>query len=272
MQRAATQFGDAEIWTARAPTALTNVTVSSTQSSAGVHQSLTVVAFSGVGGVGASNTAAPAPARPRSSLTTTAAGSVVYAVGNDWDRAVARTIPAGQTKVHEFVDTAVGDTFWVQAASGTIAAAGSTVTLNATAPASDQWNLAIVELTPGRGAGPVTVPNVVGLTQAAAQTAITSAGLTVGAITTRNSATVPAGPGDQPDAGAGRERRAGQRRRAGRVSLGRRARPDPPSTRRSSRTAPARARRRPSARRRPARCCWRSPHRTGRRPAPTPRR
>jgi len=60
VQRAATQFGASEIWTARAATALTNVTVSSTQSSAGVHQSLTVIAFSGVAGVGASNTAGAA--------------------------------------------------------------------------------------------------------------------------------------------------------------------------------------------------------------------
>ncbi len=37
------------------------------------------------------------------------------------------------------------------------------------------------------------VPNVVGLTQAAAQTAITTAGLTVGTVTTSNSATVGIG-------------------------------------------------------------------------------
>jgi hypothetical protein len=43
------------------------------------------------------------------------------------------------------------------------------------------------------GAGFVTVPNVVGLTQTAATTAITGAGLTVGAITFAESATVPAG-------------------------------------------------------------------------------
>ena len=127
------------------------------------------------------------------SLTTTAAGSVVYAVGNDWDRAVARTLGANQTKVHEFVDTAVGDTFWVQAAAGTIAAAGSTVTLNATAPSGDQCNLASVELTPGAAPVPVTVPNVVGLAQAAAQSSLTSAGLTLGAVTTANSSTVPSG-------------------------------------------------------------------------------
>jgi hypothetical protein len=171
---------------------LTNVTVSSTQSSASFHQSLTVIAFTGVGGIGASNAGGGIGA-PSVSLTTAAAGSVVYAVGNDWDRAVARTIPAGQIKVHEFVDTAVGDTFWVQSGNGPTGAAGSNVTLNATAPATDQWNLAIVELTAGAAPVAVTVPNVVGLTQAAAQTTIAGAGLTVGAVTTANSATVPAG-------------------------------------------------------------------------------
>ena len=39
----------------------------------------------------------------------------------------------------------------------------------------------------------VAVPNVVGLTQAAATTAITGAGLTVGTVTTASSTTVPAG-------------------------------------------------------------------------------
>jgi hypothetical protein len=79
------------------------------------------------------------------SLVAQAAGSVVYAVGNDFDRAVARTIPAGQTKVHEFF-APTGDTFWVQTSNSATAAAGTTVTLNATAPTNDQWNFAIVEL------------------------------------------------------------------------------------------------------------------------------
>ncbi|HXI28219.1 MAG TPA: PASTA domain-containing protein, partial [Vicinamibacterales bacterium] len=201
--RAATQFGDAEIWTAPAPAVLTNVTVSSTQASAGVHQSLTVIAFTGVGGVGAVNVGGGIGA-PSVSVTAAAAGSVVYGVGNDWDRAVARTIPAGQTKVHEFVDTAVGDAFWVQAANGTTAAAGASVTLNATAPSTDQWNVAIIELTPGDAPAAIAVPNLAGMTQAVAQSTITAAGLTVGAITTANNATVPAGQviSQTPAAGA----------------------------------------------------------------------
>ncbi|WP_342346735.1 PASTA domain-containing protein, partial [uncultured Nitrospira sp.] len=79
---------------------------------------------------------------------------------------------------------------------GTVTQAGS-----ATVPAGD-----VISQNPGGGnnvepgstvalvvsLGPV-VPNVVGLTQAAAQTAITSAGLTVGTVTTATSVTVPIG-------------------------------------------------------------------------------
>ena len=109
--------GVVEIWTATAPALLTNVTVTSTQSvTAGgpYNQSLTVVAFSGVSGVGATNaravcppTRAPAWSRRRRDRSSTR-------VGNDFDRAVARTSRRGQTKVHEFF-APTGDTFWVQA-------------------------------------------------------------------------------------------------------------------------------------------------------------
>ena len=50
-----------------------------------------------------------------------------------------------------------------------------------------------VNLTVSKGPQPVMVPNVVGMTQAAAQTAITSAGLTVGTISQAYSDTVPSG-------------------------------------------------------------------------------
>ncbi len=50
-----------------------------------------------------------------------------------------------------------------------------------------------VALVVSTGPAPVTVPNVVGLTQAAAQTALTNAGLTVGTITTTSHASVASG-------------------------------------------------------------------------------
>lgn len=54
------------------------------------------------------------------------------------------------------------------------------------------------------GSGAITTPNVVGQTQAAAQAAITSAGLTVGTITSQSSASVPSGSviSQNPAAGA----------------------------------------------------------------------
>jgi beta-lactam-binding protein with PASTA domain/V8-like Glu-specific endopeptidase len=50
-----------------------------------------------------------------------------------------------------------------------------------------------VNLVISSGPAPVSVPNLVGLTQAAATSAITGAGLTVGNVTTQTSPTVPAG-------------------------------------------------------------------------------
>jgi len=50
-----------------------------------------------------------------------------------------------------------------------------------------------VNLVVSNGPAPVAVPNVVGLTQAAASSAITGAGLVVGTVTTASSATVPSG-------------------------------------------------------------------------------
>jgi hypothetical protein len=149
VRRVAGRPGDVEIWTATAPAILASVAVTSTQSvTAGgpYHQSLTVVAFSGISAVGASNGVSGLSTSASAGLVTQAVGSLVYAVGNDFDRAVARTVPAGQSKLHEFF-APTGDTFWVQALNAPVAAAGTTVTLSATVPApSDQFNFAIVEL------------------------------------------------------------------------------------------------------------------------------
>jgi PASTA domain len=150
VRRAAVQRGVAEIWTATATTALSNVTVTSTQSvvtvlGAAVNQSLQVIAFSGAAGIGASNIANGATGAPRVSLVTQGAGSLVYGVGIDFDRAIARTVPAGQTKVHEFLAPS-GDTMWMQSLNAPSTSVGQTVTLNDTAPTNDQWNFAIVEI------------------------------------------------------------------------------------------------------------------------------
>ena len=146
VRRANTRAGTSEIWKATAVTTLTNATVTSTQARTGYRQSLTVVTFKGSSGTGASAVANGASGAPSVTLVTTQAGSLVYGIGNDWDRAVARTLGANQTLVHQFVDTASGDTYWVQARTGAVTNANTSVQLNDTAPTNDRWNFASVEV------------------------------------------------------------------------------------------------------------------------------
>src|SRR5262249_2422398 len=114
VRRANTQAGTAEVWQAHATARLTNVTVRSTPRAVGSRQSLTVVSFLGASGIGATAAAAAASGAPNVPLLTTAANAVVYGVGNDVDRAVARTLGPNQLMVHQAVARALSDTFWVQ--------------------------------------------------------------------------------------------------------------------------------------------------------------
>jgi hypothetical protein len=146
------RWGVAEIWTANAPAALTNATITSTLASPGTapgwNQQITIIGFTNVSGIGAANgssTPGAAAALASTSLVTQGANSLVYAVGLDWDNSTAHTVGAGQTKVREFVAPGLIAS-WVQRLNGFSGAAGSTVTLNTTAPTSNQWNMAIVEL------------------------------------------------------------------------------------------------------------------------------
>jgi hypothetical protein len=84
---------------------------------------------------------------PTVSLTTTRVGSQVWGVGNDFDRAVARTVGGAQTKVDEFLSPS-GDTLWVQRRTNPSAAAGVVVTISDTAPTGDRYNLAAIEILP----------------------------------------------------------------------------------------------------------------------------
>lgn len=148
VRRVNTRAGTSEVWQATAAAKLTNVTVRSALSRTGFDQSLTVVALKGVSGVGASAGASALNGAPTVQLTTSAPGAWVFAVGNDWDSAVARTLGPGQTMVHEWVDTGVGDTFWVQRLTNAVPSAGTVVTLNDTAPTTNRWNLVAVEVVP----------------------------------------------------------------------------------------------------------------------------
>ncbi len=152
VRRTNTQRGTSEIWRTFATTALTNVTVTATISQS-VAASLTVMSFKGVdatgtsgsGAIGATGSANANPGAPTASLITTRAGSLVVGVGNDWDNATPRTLGPSQTLVQQFLATG-GDTFWVQRTTSLVSGAGSTVTINDTAPATDRYNLTICEI------------------------------------------------------------------------------------------------------------------------------
>lgn len=148
-KRVNAQAGTSEIWTAVAASPLTNATVRASRSNGSWLGSITVVAFKGAntsvfGAVGGSSASSGAPS---TSLVTTAPGSWVWAVGNDWDSATSRTVGTGQTKVDEYL-ASVGDTMWVQRLNSFSGAAGQTITVNDTAPTGDRWNLAAIEILP----------------------------------------------------------------------------------------------------------------------------
>lgn len=154
VRRTNAQFGTAEIWRAYATASLTNVAVSATLSQS-VAASITVVAFAGVNTtnpVGATGGGSGATGTPTASLTTQGANSWVFGVGNDWDRAVSRTVGNNQTIVHQYLlnNSTMGilGTMWVQRQNATAQPAGTVVTINDTSPNNDRWNLSIVEIRP----------------------------------------------------------------------------------------------------------------------------
>jgi hypothetical protein len=139
--RANQQAGSSEIWWARATTLVSDVRVTSTQLRPGFDQTLTIVTFSGASGIGNVVQANAMDEAPRIVLTTSRAGSLVYA-----DGAAARQIPSTQVMVHEWVDTAIRDTMWVQSYGKRVNQPGTTVALSASEPRQNRWNLAAIEI------------------------------------------------------------------------------------------------------------------------------
>jgi hypothetical protein len=159
-QRSNAQRGTSEIWQAVATTAVSNMVVRANRGSGSYAGSMVVTAFVGAntdtGGDGATTAAAGTTGAPTATLSPTKTGSWVWGVGNDWDRAVARTVGANQTKADEYL-APVGDTFWVQRQSAP-STGGSVlpVTINDTAPTDDMWNLAVIEIPPATVITPPT--------------------------------------------------------------------------------------------------------------------
>src|SRR5450755_3469877 len=147
VQRSNGQSGTAEIWAATAPNAPFTATVASQPGSAGLwHGSLTVVGFTNASGTGIVGKAGASTGAPDVQLAGVSAGNWVFAVGNDWDNAIARSPVSGQVLVHQRVDTQIGDTYWVQSTAAPSTTTG-TVDIHDSAPTSDRWNYAAVEVT-----------------------------------------------------------------------------------------------------------------------------
>jgi hypothetical protein len=146
------QAGTAEIWSAWAANVLSSASVQARFPRA-ESASATVIAIAGanastpIGAIAASSAPSGAPAV---SLNTMGSNSLVFGVGNDWDNAVGRTIGPNQSLIHQFLSP-VGDTYWVQAINGTVAAP-SVVAVNDVAPTGDQYNMAAVEVLSGNSA------------------------------------------------------------------------------------------------------------------------
>jgi hypothetical protein len=151
-ERANKKGGTAEIWTANVTGPLTDATVSSSLERSGYDELLTVLAIPNAAGVGAAATAGEAGGVPAVHLTTTKQGSSIVAVGEDYTQASAPAVPTDQLLLSQWVDTPPGETFWTQQyplpATGGLPA-GAKVTVDATAPTGDTWNLAAVELVMG---------------------------------------------------------------------------------------------------------------------------
>jgi hypothetical protein len=174
VKRSNTQAGTAEVWGAFAPSLLSNVTVTATLSQ-NVQSSITVLSFAGVdtsgtngsGAIGATVSTNASSGAPTATLVTTRNNSWVFGVGSDYDRAIARTPGSGQKLVHQYL-APINDTYWVQMQNTATSLSGTSVTINDTAPTTDRYNLAIVEVLPSLGSGGGTTFGISGTISPAA--------------------------------------------------------------------------------------------------------
>jgi hypothetical protein len=166
------QSGSSEIWRAFAPSALSSASVTATLSQK-VLSSMTVMSFTGAdpsgtngsGAIGAVASGNASSGAPSTTVVTTRNNSWVFGVGNDFDNAIARSVGAGQSLVHQYLSSA-GDTYWVQMQTNPTPLSGSSVTISDTAPTTDRYNLSICEVLPNSG-GITPVPPAVNMTSPA---------------------------------------------------------------------------------------------------------
>jgi cysteine-rich repeat protein len=114
-KRSNTQAGDAEIWSAQASGRLSGAVITATPQVT-EDGMLTVIAFAGATGTGATGAASAPTGAPSISVPNVAPGSWVFAAGFDYDSEVARTPAAGQ-RIHQEWVAALSGTMWVQSSA-----------------------------------------------------------------------------------------------------------------------------------------------------------
>jgi hypothetical protein len=149
--------GGAEVWSASAASTLSNATVKATASTGGYDLSLDVISLTGASGIGASAAAGASRGAPTVTLTTQAAGSAVFATGNDYNYATGRVLGPGQAMLNQWLDTRTGDTYWSQYRTAPTSSPAQNVTLNDTSPTADMFNLVAVEVLAAAAASPPAI-------------------------------------------------------------------------------------------------------------------
>jgi hypothetical protein len=145
VKRSSSQAGDSEVWAARAARVLHGVTVRATPSQDGFDGMLSVLGFQNASKVGVAAAAGATSGAPSFYVPAVQEGSWVLAGGNDWDGATARVPVASQVLRRQWVDTAAGDTFWVQSLRRSTTTQ-RLVTVRDTAPTNHRWNYVGLEV------------------------------------------------------------------------------------------------------------------------------
>lgn len=113
---------------------------------------ISVIAIAGArGALGAVRTAGGSGSAAAVTLSATTAGSWIFAIGEDWNSTTARALSGTTTPslLHEQPDPAMND-YWVERA---ITAAPGSFTIGTSAPATENWNMAAVEVLAAGGDG-----------------------------------------------------------------------------------------------------------------------
>ena len=148
-QRTNNQLGTAEIWQAVAVSPISGAVATATRTGGAAVGAMMVVGFVGADTAadGAVGTGDATKGAPTAQLTSTRAGSQVWGVGTDYDRAVARTVGSNSTKVDEYL-APTDDTYWVERLTNPVASAGLVVKLADTAPTGDRFDFSLIEIRP----------------------------------------------------------------------------------------------------------------------------